>query len=349
MKYLSKTEHKQRIIENYLDDLLARLPPGGKLPGIRTMIAQSGIGRILLEKKLHSLLNNGSIEVRYRQGYYKKSCSTNRQVLYLHEAFYPARHPGFNDILFSAIREIAHQRDLELQLIKTTGMDEAELLELLKNSSPEMVFLGGQRDASRAAFVKKHVRYCMELLPRHAVTQGAELRNASATPLQMKYLFRRKYTRIAYIHQVENWNNTPTQLMRLLDYYRIMSENHLPVYPDWVFQYNYKWESFNSSMYKMMQTDHQPEVVIVPGCCMEHLYRFCSNNGITIGTELAVIGNEDLSPELSPRPTTVTNYPLEIAQQMWKIMDTLLQGMELHEETNLRIVTGETVPVRKTQ
>ena len=347
MKYLSKIEYKQRLTNNYLDNLLAQLPPGSKLPGIRTMIEQSKVGRTLLEKKLQSLADNGLIEVKPRQGYYKKLISGKPQVLYLHEAFYPARHPGFNDILFSAIREIAQQRGLELQLVKTSEMDEALLLKLLKNSAAEMVFLGGQRDASRAAFVRKHVRYCMELLPRHAVTQGAELRNASATPLQMEYLFQRKYTRIAYVHQVENWNNTPTQLMRLLDYYRIMSEKHLPVYPDWVFQYDYEWESFNRSMYKMMKSDHAPEVVIVPGCCMEHLYKFCGNNGITIGRELAVMGNEDLSPELSPRPTSVTNYPEEIVQQMWQIMDALQQGIELHEETNLRIVTGETVPVCK--
>ena len=347
MKYLAKIEHKQRVTINYLDDLLAKLPSGGRLPGIRTMIAQSGVGRTLLEKRLQYLVDENFLEVKYRQGYYKKQFSTVPKVLYLHEAFYPARHPGFNDILFSAVREIAQQRGFELLLVKTSDMDEAELLKLLKNSSAEMVFLGGQKDASRAAFVRKHVRYCMEVLPRHAVTQGAELRNGSATPLQMDYLFQRKYSRIAYIHQVENWNSTPTQLMRLLDYYRIMSEKNLMVYPEWVFQYTYEWETFNRSMYKMMNSPHIPEVVIVPGCCMEHFYRFCANNGITAGSELAVIGNEDLSPELSPRPTTVTNYPAEIARQMWKIMDSLVQGTELHEETLLRIVTGETVPVRQ--
>ena len=347
MKYLSKTEHKQHIAANYLDDLLAKLPPDGKLPGIRSMIRQSNVGRTLLEKRLQYLLDEGVVEVKFRQGYYKKQRSDLPRVLYLHEAFYPARHPGFNDILFSSAREIARQRGLDLQLVKTTDMDEAALLKLLKNSSPDMVFLGGQRDASRAAFVREHVRYYMEVLPRHAVTQGAELRNASAMPLQMEYLFQRKYSKIAYIHQVENWNNTPTQLMRLLDYYRIMSEKHLAVYPEWVFQYTYEWEAFNCSMYKMMNSPNPPEVAIVPGCCMEHFYRFCANNGIAVGSELAVIGNEDLSPELSPRPTTVTNYPTEVAQQMWKIMDALQQGVELHEETVLRIVVGETVPVRQ--
>ena len=138
MKYLSKTEHKQRIVSSYLDDLLAKLPPGGKLPGIRSMIQQSSVGRTLLEKQLQYLLSEGIIEVRFRQGYYKKQFSDVPQVLYLHEAFYPARHPGFNDILFSAVREIAQQRGFELLLVKTSDMDEAELLKLLKNSSAEM-------------------------------------------------------------------------------------------------------------------------------------------------------------------------------------------------------------------
>ena len=345
MKIISKTEYKLLLTDNYLDDLITRLPPGGRLPGIRTMILQSGAGRVFLERKLRTMLENGVIEVKNRQGYYKKTVHSVPQVLYLHEAFYPARHPGFNDILFASCREIARQRGYEMKIVKISGMDESSLLAILKNSDARMVFLVGQPDASRAAFVRKHVRYCMEVLPRHAVTQGSELRNASTTPLQMEYLFKRKYTRIAYIHQVENWNNTPTQLMRLLDYYRMMSEKHLPVYPDWVFQYNYEWESFKCSMYKMLNSDHPPEVVIVPGCCMEHFYDFCSHNGINIGRELAVMGCDDLSPELSPRPTSVTNYPEVVARQVWQIMDSLVAGVVLHEETHLGIVTGETVPV----
>ena len=68
MKYLSKTEHKQHIAANYLDDLLAKLPPDGKLPGIRSMIQQSNVGRTLLEKRLQYLLDEGAVEVKFRQG-----------------------------------------------------------------------------------------------------------------------------------------------------------------------------------------------------------------------------------------------------------------------------------------
>ena len=52
MKYLSKIEYKQRLTNNYLDNLLAQLPPGSKLPGIRTMIEQSKVGRTLLGRPL---------------------------------------------------------------------------------------------------------------------------------------------------------------------------------------------------------------------------------------------------------------------------------------------------------
>ena len=346
MNDYSKIAYKRNLAVDYLENVLANLPPGGKLPGIRAMVAQSGVGRTLLEAELSRLEREAFIEVRFRQGCYKTFRSGRNRVLYLHEVLYPAKHPGFNDILFSTIRSIAQERGLELQLINIANMDEAELLSLLKNSPAEMVFLGGPRETSRAAFIRKHVRYCVEIFPRHAVTLGAELRNAPATPLQMEYLFQKQYTKIAYIHQVENWNNTPTQLMRLLDYYRIMSEKHLPVYPEWVFQYTYEWNTFNRNMYKMMNSHHLPEAVIAPGSCMAHLYNFCANNGIKIGSDLAIMGCDDLAPELSPRPTSITNYAAEMAHQAWSIMDSLQQGIERHDLTNLKIVTGETVPTR---
>ena len=344
MSDYSKITYKRRVAADYLENVLANLSPGGKLPGIRAMIEQSGVGRTLLEAELSRLEQNGVIELRFRQGRYKTFRSSNKQVLYLHEVLYPAKSPGFNDVLFETIRSIAQERGLEMQLISIANMDEAELLALLKKSPADMVFLGGPRETSRAAFIRKHVRYCVEMFPRHAVTLGAELRNAPATPLQMEYLFQKQYTKIAYIHQVENWNNTPTQLMRLLDYYRIMSEKHLPVYPEWVFQYTYEWNNFNRNMYKMMNSRHLPEVVIAPGSCLKHLYEYCANNGITIGSELAIMGCDDQMSELSPRPTSITNYPTEMARQMWSIMDSLLQGVERHELTNLKIITGETVP-----
>ena len=346
MSDYSKIAYKRNLVADYLENVLANLPPGGKLPGIRAMVAQSGVGRTLLEAELSRLEREAFIEVRFRQGCYKTVHSDNNLVLCLHEVLYPAKHPGFNDILFSTIRSIAQERGLELQLINIANMDEAELLSLLKNSPAEMVFLGGPRETSRAAFIRKYVRYCVEIFPRHAVTLGAELRNTPATPLQMEYLFQKQYTNIAYIHQVENWNNTPTQLIRLLDYYRIMSEKHLQVYPEWVFQYTYEWNTFNRNMHKMMNSPHPPEAVIAPGSCMEHLYTFCSNNGIKIGSELAIMGCDDQVPDLSPRPTSLTNYAAEMAYHAWSIMDSLQQGIERHDLTNLKIVTGETVPTR---
>lgn len=346
MSDYSKIAYKRNLVADYLENVLANLPPGGKLPGLRTMIKQSGVGRTLLEAELNRLERESFIEVRFRQGCYKTVHSDNNLVLYLHEMMYPSKRPGFNDKLVKTVRSIAQEHGLELKLVSISSMDEADLLEVFKNYPTEMVLLGGARETSRAAFIRKHVRYCVEMFPRHAVTLGSELRNSPATPLQMEYLFQKQYTNIAYIHQVENWNNTPTQLMRLLDYYRIMSEKHLQVYPEWVFQYTYEWNTFNRDMHKMMNSPHPPEVVIAPGSCMRNLYKFCANNGIKIGSELAIMGCDDLAPELSPRPTSVTNYPAALAHQMWSIMDSLLQGVERHEETNLQIVTGETVPTR---
>lgn len=347
MKALSPISYKRRRIAAYLDDLLAKLPPGGKLPGERELIRTTGVGRTLLERELEKLVERGRIFVKFRQGYFVRPATERPQVLLLHEtSYYPSRTPGFTDILFENIILLAGRRGLSCQCVNMTAMHEDELLALLRNCAPERVFLIGLRDWPRADFIRKQVPYCVEIVPRHATSLGAELRNAPISAMQMEYLFQRGYTRIAYIHQVEDWNSSPTQLIRLLNYYRIMSEKNLRVRPEWVFQYTYEWNKLNRDMYRMMSRN-PPEALIAPGSSMEYVYRFCANNGIEIGSELAVIGCDDTAPDLSPRPTTVTNYPGEIAKQAWAIMDSLRQGVERKEFTAPLIVTGETVPMRK--
>ena len=349
MKEFSSIAYKRHRIAVYLDDLLAKLPPGGKLPGMRELIRDSGVGRTLLERELRELVARGRAEVKPRQGYFVRQGAGTERVLLLHEALYPSHEGGFVDQLFDHMARLAGERGLSLRFVKVAAMHEAELAELLTRSRAEQVFLNGLRDAPRAEFVRGRVRYCVEILPRHASSLGAEVRNSPISAMQMEYLFQRGYTRIAYMHQVQDWNNTPTQLIRLLNYYRVMSEKNLPVRPEWVFQYVYDWENLNRDMYKMMNSPEPPEALIAPGSSMEFVYRFCANNGIAVGSELAVLGCDDTAPGLSPRPTTVTNYPVEIARQAWSIMDSLCRGEVRKELTTPLIVTGETVPVRKRQ
>jgi len=97
----------------------------------------------------------------------------------------------------------------------------------------------------------------------------------------------------------------------------------------------------------MMTSRRPPEALVVAGNTVPAVYRFCENNGIAIGSELAIMGCDDLTPELKPRVTSVTNTPDEIASQAWRVMEAALRGKKLVEYTNLKIVTGESVPVKE--
>ena len=55
----------------FVEEIIMRTAPGARLPGMREMIAQSGIGRIRLERALAAFEQKGLIAVQNRSGRYR--------------------------------------------------------------------------------------------------------------------------------------------------------------------------------------------------------------------------------------------------------------------------------------
>ncbi len=339
-------ELKRKKAAVFLDDILVKLPPGGRLPGLRKLIATSGVGRVTIERELRDLAAAGRVGVHSRSGWFRMpDAPDTAKIWVLHTANYPVMGIGFVGALFAALGELAAARMLHYSVTGYNGMNEHDIGMLLAENGIQNVFLFGATERSFAEFISSRVLRCVELLPRHAGALGPEVRDScEMTALQLDCLLRRGYRKIGYIHQIESdWSMCPVQRQRLFDFYRIMAENGLRVMPEWVFFCTYDWEKFNRRMYRMMNSPSPPEAVIVPGSSLEFVYRYCTNNGIRVGTELAIMGCDNIEPELSPRATTVTNTPREIAELAWEVMDAALRGEVLQKVPALRIVTGESV------
>ena len=334
----------------YLNEVIEQLAPGERLPGMRQMITASGVGRLRLERILREFEIRNIVDVRPRSGRYRSVQKLAPPMLFIHFSRRPIVEDehGFVGGAVRILRQHAESLGLRFSVLNARGIPLKELSIILKRNNVRQAFVFGSREAATTELISEHVPFTVSLLPCHTVSLGSELRDSpDMTTMQLKYLFQRNCRNIAYIHNVEeDWSTSPVQLKRLLEYYRIMAENGIKIEPEWVFYCGYNWEYFNSHMYKLMQCKRLPEAIIVPGSSLRHLYRFCANNGIAIGSELAIMGCDDTEPELLPRATTVTNSPREIGEQVWQIMQKLLEGVQVKEVTNLRIITGETVPHR---
>ena len=323
--------------------------PGGKLPGLRSLMLESGCGRLRIEHLLQEFANDGIIEIRPRSGCYRMAVEESPAIAFIYFGILPLStlETDFYGGIYCTLREYAREKGTELEVINASLIAPEKLADLLKMRRFKQAFVSGSRELRELKLIRRFVPYTVSLLPRHTESAGSELRDsAEMTAIQLDYLFKCNYRKIAFIHNAEpDFIQSPVQSHRLLEYYRIMAENGLKIEPEWVFYCGYNWEHFNNCMYRLMKSPRQCEAVIVPGGgTLQNLYRFCRNNGIIIGRELAVMSCDDTTGELSPRPTTVTNNPREIGERAWQIMLKTVDGECVKENTVLRIVTGETVP-----
>jgi DNA-binding LacI/PurR family transcriptional regulator len=198
-----------------------------------------------------------------------------------------------------------------------------------------------------AVSLKKRMKICLELLPRHQDQVTTELRGASdMTVRQLDYLFKRGYRRIGYLHFCGvDIAQYPVQVLRLMDFYRIMAENGLRVDPAWVLHCSDHYKNLEAGMEKMLATDPKPEALIVPGGAIRELYSFCRKRKIRIGMDLAVFSCDDIHEKLVPEATVITNNPKDIAESFWEMFRAAERGEKVeNRRTEFFIRTGQTVP-----
>ena len=104
-------------------------------------------------------------------------------------------------------------------------------------------------------------------------------------------------------------------------------------------------------MERIMSSDPRPEALIVQGStAYARLDAWCRKHKIRIGKDLAVFQSDDISGELFPEVTTITNNPAEIARTFWRMFQAVERGEKVESTyTKLFIRTGQTVPNLKSK
>lgn len=345
---------KIKQVADYLTNLLLPLPDGGKLPGIRSIREQTGSGQSCVVHALELLKEERLVRVDPYRGIFRTIPSEqNEEIRLLH--WHPTNlgKSGFMDILLLELARQAAGDGRTIRLENVGQRPREKMAEELTGHNITRCIICGCKSAEFTKYLSGRMKVCLELLPRHSDSVVTELRDSpEMTVMQIDYLLKLGYRRIDYLHYGgNNVTEYPIQIMRLLDYYRIMAENGLRIDPGWVFRLNAGNGSLESGLDRMMKTDPRPEALIVPGSEeVARLYAWCRKHRIRIGKNLAVFRCDEVNRKIFPEVTTITNNPEDIVQTFWKMFLAAERGEKVESAyTKLFIRTGQTVPNLKTK
>lgn len=339
---------KIKRVTEYLLNALLPLPYGGKLPGIRTIRKQTGAGQSIVTHALRLLEADGLIRIDPERGTFRiKPTENSNEIRLLHWSVSSLERSGFVRNLFDTLSELAAADGRKITVESVGPRSKEEIAEELFSHGISRCILFGAQNADFADYLHRHLKNCLELLPRHTGQVTAELRDSpEMTVMQIEYLMKLGYRRIGYLHFCGNdFSLYPVQVIRLLDYYRMMAENDLHVDPRWVFHCSEDYGNLEKGMEQIMDSDPRPEVLIVPGSALVRLYAWFRSHKIRIGKDLALFSQDEVDRDLVPEVTAITNNPVEIARTFWMMFQTAEQGEKVESAyTELYIRTGQTVP-----
>ena len=342
-----RNQKVKKVVE-YLQNALLPLAAGAKMPGIRTIMSDTGTGRRTVAHALAQLVADGVIRVDPQRGIFRiKPAEKSDEIRLLHWSLNSLEPNSFTSSLFDALLSQAATDGRKITVENALNRSPEDICDELIRHGITNCIICGAMNPDFAGLLKEKMSVCMELLPRHTADNVTCLRDSpDMTVLQFEYLINLGYTRIGYIHFAgKDVSLYPVQVMRLLDYYRLMAESHLYINPAWVFHCSERYENLEAGLQKILTSNPGPQVLIVPGSALKYLYPLCRKYSIRIGKDLAIFSCDEPDEKFVPEVTEITNDPKSIAKQCWELFTALSRGEKVAScNTKLRIRIGQTVP-----
>ena len=344
-------DRKVKKVIEYLANALYPLAPAERLPGFRTIMKETGTGRRTVGHALDFLVAEGLIKVDPKKGIFRiKPAEKTDEIRLLHWSLASLEEGSFISILFENLLKKAADSGRKLTIENAGNRSPEEIAEELIRHGISNCILSGAMNSDFGEFLQRKMNVCMELLPRHSANKVIALRDSpEMTVLQFNYLRNLGYSRIGYIHFCgDDISLYPVQVMRLLDYYRLMAENHLYINPDWVFHCTARYTDLEEGFQKIISSVPMPQVLIVPGSALKYLYALSRKYKIKIGRDIAIFSCDDSNEKFNPEVTMITNDPKNIAENCWQMFNALSNGEDVKScYTKLQIRVGQTVPSLK--
>ncbi len=360
---------RNRQAEEYIRQCLANLNAGEALPPLRQMLQESQLGRNVLENAIRKFQNNNVLETRARSGIYltgKKSDENADSIIDLvacaEIAYFESPNPdNFMVHLMNHLLAEAAQRNLTPRFHRISWysqVSEYEKIIATYNIKNALLLMPHHNDVQKI-FDAHDVAYAA-VLPRYYPNSGPAVIDApEVVEMQLKYLLKKGHRRIGFIHTVDLGFANITDLLRRESFYRIMSENGLPVRPEWVIHYSLKQEQLYERLDRMFATTPQPTALVISDWFLKPVYQYMKSRKMEIGKTISVISADGLElEEFKPTPTSIINSTAKIAELAWTLLERRQHnpdmnsidyiGLKLKEGQSVADLTSNTIKLPET-
>ena len=345
MKKKLVLRHEQAA--HYLETQWHAVLPGARFAPLRELCAASGVKRSIMETELARMAQAGKIRIVPRGGIYKtRQTDGGRKVWLFASLSQLAAVSGFGRELLDTLREEARRHGYEFAPVEFNFELLLEWTDFMKRHQVKELFLWCNAHEWFSRIAARTASHVIEILPRYTPRDCfAVIDSPEMSRIQLEYLFQLGHRRVGCIHNAEPPpESSPVQHARLADYYRIMAEHGLPVYPEWVFSGYCGDESFRDRFQRMTTGKHPVSAVVTAGGFLERLCRTAREQLVEPGRDLSIMSSDAIAGVTEEEITTVTNSPGEIARTAWRLLEASRNGeLPRVERSRLRIHIGRSV------
>lgn len=324
---------RQQAARLYVEACLLRLQPGEPLPSIRDMMADSGFGRLPLQRALAGFARQGVLRREPRRGIFRTAVPVAREgisvvdLLVCNETGEITRCDTFFSEFLETFADTLSTRGYSLRL---RGIADSEPLSRtaasLRQLNATAVAVFAPRAPELTAAVAEVTPRWAAVFPRVPLAHPHVIQDSpDMTRLQLEHLFGLGHRRIAYMDLVDPAVPVLTAIARRESYYRLMAEQGCRVAPEWVTYGGYAESGIFAALERMFGTKPYPTALVVADMQLPTVYRFLERRRLRIGAACSVVATDDLKVAalMAPPATSVRNDRRAAARLL---LDTLEHG-----------------------
>ncbi len=314
----------------YLTGCLARVGHTGRLPALRTMLAESGASRTALTKALDEYEANGRLIRRPRIGLVVPDAPVAHvlDIVACHDEGYSQPGSGFlyecilklirvaTDAHYTTRLHSVGQEDSVRKYLDIAGYADSGGFVLLEPNMREIISTFQQTGKPVAALFSQG-RFA-------GIDQVVDAKGI--LDLQMRHLFELGHTRILYLREEPPFYQGVTMMARRLEYYNIMARRGLQIPMHW--RTEYPLGQLRNALEKAFARDPMPTALIVYDLAVAETYAFLRERGLRIGVDVSVMATDGAAVlnGLTPPVTTPVSHSIYAARSIWSLLEKQRHG-----------------------
>lgn len=327
-------QKKLETAKAYLIRCLSCMEPGERLPSIRELIRGSGTSRTAVENALSYLERHGLIRRAFRSGIFRagETQQTDSRVIDLvacHDFGYTSSPDSFYRHFVNYLHEMVSREGYSLRLNRIGVLASfAEYERIVRREDSCGFVLFSVNFQGIAELFRRTGKPLVYAFPKLYRLCGASVCDGPLLPLLMEQVRKMGHTRMGYLNIYTDETPDPVALMRLVDYYKFMSEHSLKTNPHWVQNARWNERTVTEKMDDMLSNPPMPTMVFCVDQAMAYLYEYLRRRGITPGKELGVCALDGLPEIFSLRPKAASgSNPRDVAAlKVWSLLKRQLTG-----------------------